>query len=281
MSSNPYDQSGAEAPPKPGYEAWHEEPGRTRLSALAVASLILAILCVTAPIGVILGVAALFVIARSGGRLSGRGLALTGVIIGLAASLLWTAILVGAVIAWRGYQTQFAAPVEAVMKAVDEGSFDAARAKLSGTVTLTDEQMGAFRDSIRGELGAFQRGLHSPGEFFSATSNSGPAFQASQDRAARIKAMAPIILRYEKGSAVVWVKVNERDMTIVNLLVATNSGTLTYLVDPGQITKPVAPVPPVAPIPPVAPRPLPAGQTPPEEAQTPAQPEAPKPETGG
>ena len=57
MSTNPYATGGA---PAPGYEAWEERPGRTRTSALAVASLILSILCLTSPLGVILGVAALF-----------------------------------------------------------------------------------------------------------------------------------------------------------------------------------------------------------------------------
>ncbi len=274
MRTNPYDTISSQQPdssqPQPGYEAWHDSPTRQRLSGLAVASLILAILCVTAPIGVILGVAALFLIARSGGRLTGRGLALTGVVIGLALSLLWTMILVGALLTWRVYQSQFTTPTVAIMQAVESGSFDQVRAKMSGSVTLSDEQLEAFRARVRAELGAFQRGVTSFGDFLSASSAVGPVMQSSQGPAEAMGAIAPVLLHYEQGTAVVWIKANQADMSILNLMVGSKSGTLVYLFEPSAPALPIAPKP-IAPIPPVPP-------ATPLEAEKPADP---KPASGG
>lgn len=55
--------------------------GPVKTSAMAIWSLVLAILGCTAPIGLILGTVALSKIKRSEGRLGGRGLALAGVIV--------------------------------------------------------------------------------------------------------------------------------------------------------------------------------------------------------
>ncbi|MGQ0628420.1 MAG: DUF4190 domain-containing protein, partial [Phycisphaerales bacterium] len=67
-----------------GFEAWNDSPSEApKLSILAILSLVLSILCITAPIGLICGIAALFTISGSGGRKSGRGLAIGGIVLGV------------------------------------------------------------------------------------------------------------------------------------------------------------------------------------------------------
>lgn len=289
MSQNPYDTRSQfderSSPRQPGYEAWQEAPGPTRTSALAVSSLILALACITAPIAVILGVSSLFLIARSRGRLTGKGVALAGVVIGVAACMLWSAVLLGGLALARMYSTKLATPAGQVVKAIEDQSFDGARALMTtrAGARITDEQMQAFRAAVQAELGAFDRMPDSMGDLFSFAGSAAQAMEFSQRTAERMGPVAPCFARFQKGHAVIWVQASQDDMKIENLLLATNARTLIWLSDPASgnlpaATTPPPPAPPAPPPPLLSPPALPTAPVrpetpPPAEPETPAKPE--------
>ncbi|MBL8757922.1 MAG: DUF4190 domain-containing protein [Phycisphaerae bacterium] len=280
MSQNPYDTRSQfdqrPAPKQPGYEAWQEAPGPTRTSALAVSSLILALACVTAPIAVILGVSSLFLIARSRGRLTGKGVALAGVVIGVAACMLWSAVLLGGLALARMYSSKLAVPAGQVVKAIEEQSFDSARALLATrtAANITDEQLAAFGAAVRAEMGAFDRMPDSMGDLFSFAGSATTAMEFSQRTAERMGPVAPVFARFQKGHAVIWVQASQDDMRIENLLVATNARTLVWLIDPAGGTLPGATAPLLSP-PPAAP---PSAPAPAADDAPPPPPDGPEPE---
>lgn len=92
------------APPA-GPAPYHLGPGHppaapvSSTSGLAVSALVLAIvpLCLTQVLGIVLGIVALFRIRSSDGRLKGQGLAVSGIIVGVAWGVLQLGLIVPAV----------------------------------------------------------------------------------------------------------------------------------------------------------------------------------------
>lgn len=142
-----------------------------RTSLLAVGSLIVSILslvvcCVPGPgvLGVVMGVAALPGISRSHGRVGGKGMAITGIVIGLVATLLSLLLWFGGAMGWTQAASRF------------DGAFSAdpaaTRAMMAGAYTnaFTDEDHALFLAEVESEWGAFKgtdRGIASAlGRYF-------------------------------------------------------------------------------------------------------------------
>lgn len=124
-----------------------------RVSGLSIASLVFGLLCCipgSGFIGAILGGAGLVSISKSDGRLSGRGMAFSGLILGLLGTMLWFGIVIGGYIGLKELN-QFVQPVYTIAK----GDFSQARPHLSKSTAakLTDEKAKEFTDALTAELG--------------------------------------------------------------------------------------------------------------------------------
>ena len=226
MSRNPYqhpmDEPGLEPVP--------------RVSALAVSSLVFGLLCcipVSGLIGVILGGASLVGISRAEGRLSGRGLAITGMILGLLGTVFYIAFGVGTYMFMREAQA-FVQPVHAITK----GDVATARQSLSPDTAakLTDERAKAFADEVTAEIGAAQRMPKGLGEWIEGYAQVGEGIQKAQEGAPPKSAAVPLPVHFDKEVALVMVYLDETNTTangrpaIMNVSVHTKSGKTFWLV---------------------------------------------------
>jgi hypothetical protein len=255
MTQNPYAGGG----PQPGYEAWYEQPRDSSLSLMAVLSLIFSILCLTAPLGIIFGVASLFSIGASAGRKHGKGLAISGIVVGLVFCTCMSFVLVGGLTAMQAMQREFVNPVAATLTAVDTGDFKTARTGLAPGVNVTDEQLAAFAAAYQAETGKFKTGPQSGGELLSnyfKVSSAWQPFSQSQQAGGRNDLM-PIVMEFEKGYAIVGLVVRH-DNKLHNMVIFTTGGKAIWLIDPRSGSLPGT-------SPPTVPDPTPSsGETPPE-----------------
>jgi len=85
------------APPPPAQAyvppGMYAPPAPRPTSGLAIASLVLSLLCVTSPLGLILGIAALVRINRSRGQMNGQGLAIAGIVLSCVTLLFIVSII--------------------------------------------------------------------------------------------------------------------------------------------------------------------------------------------
>lgn len=265
----------------PGYEMWDDRPrGEPTLSVMAVLALIFSILCLTAPVGVILGIAALVLIAGSGGRKYGKGLAISAIVVGLLFTTFIGAIAIGGRQMLKLAEQQAFAPVGEMMTAIETQDHAKARVMFTDALSaqVSDAQLDAFRDQYRTEMGAFKNVPAGLGNIIQAYSQSGPAMQQMQARMAqhsRGQTDIPIPGVFENGSGIVVVQLNTSSpgvapgsaKSVQNIALLTNSGKLILLVDPAPAPEAVptvadpklpaplepAPVPAPAAVPPAAP----------------------------
>ena len=155
MTRNPYAQPQAEPPFS------FSETQRT--SALAVTSLVLSILgllscpvMVLGVLGFLSGVVGLYFISTSSGRLAGRGLALTGVIVGLLSIVVGMALWIGGA---QLIRAAFAEPAQSAMQAIEAQDRAGIRALLEPNIdrATTDAQIDAFLASAAAATGSFQK----------------------------------------------------------------------------------------------------------------------------
>ncbi|MFG0275803.1 MAG: DUF4190 domain-containing protein [Phycisphaerales bacterium] len=135
------------------------EPQRT--SAMAVTSLVTSLGCCLPGVGLLaamFGVLALGLIGQSQGRLSGRGPAAVGIILGLIGTVIWGAIGVGGLQAWTFYTKQMAPVAERAMLAAASGDLTALQAELTPDAAgdLDPAHVRFFIDTIESEQGAIQ-----------------------------------------------------------------------------------------------------------------------------
>lgn len=151
MSRNPYASPQAETP------FTFSEPQRT--SALAITSLVLSILgliscpfMVLGTLGFLLGIVGLYFVSTSNGRLAGRGLAISGVIVGLLS------IVVGMAV-WIGMSQMFRAgigsPVSTMVQGIEATDRSAIRSVLTADAdaATTDAEVDAFITQAQGVVG--------------------------------------------------------------------------------------------------------------------------------
>jgi len=246
MSSSPY----AQTPIGPDAMELREP---TRVSALAVSSLVFGLLCcipVSGFIGSVLGGASLVRISRSEGRLSGRGLAITGLVLGLIGTLFYIATLFGASLMMNQFGTY-----GNTVKAFQTGDRVVARAALANTTAakVTDEQMETFRAAITSELGNYQRTPKGLGEWLRDYMTVGTLIQSAMPNG-RNNDIIPIPVHFEKGLALAMIHIDQGSQTpgmplAQNIQIITKSGKDIWLIPEGSAAKPSSPSP-AAPQPP-------------------------------
>lgn len=181
-------------------EDGHAQGLRTRTSLLAIFSLIFSLICCVPGLGVLavlLGVFGLVAIGRSKGRLEGTGLAVSGIVVGVLVSALWIIALLG-VRAMLGVYT--GAPSR-IMMAIEsaQADFGEARSGMSTSVSVSDEQFGAFRAAYREQLGAFRGTPQSIAELVQDWTQVGPLMQSYRGQ----NDAMPVPGRFEKGMGVI------------------------------------------------------------------------------
>ncbi len=204
-----------------------------QVSTLAILSLVLALTCLLAPIGLILGGVALISIARSEGRLRGTGLAVSGIIVGLICSML----LIGCVVGMNYATNMGIVPADQAMQAIEAGDWNAARAEMSGLAsTATDDQLTQFRDGYQADYGGYQS---MPRGILKVLSGSrDPRLQSmSQVMQAYPDVYSlPVVSTFDNGTApiIVVMDTTAGQPMPENLAIVRQDGSLLWLVDPAS-----------------------------------------------
>ena len=196
-------------------------PLEERVSVLAILSLVMGLICFIPGLGVlgaICGIAALLFIGSSGGRLSGRGLAIAGIILGLLFTMVWVGLAVGTMSIMNTMGTQMVMPAETLVRHIDNREYDQVRASLTGDAAtkLTDADIEAFRTAYTDTLGGFVSGPSGFINYIQQFSTMGQEMQQFQGRANTI----PIPMTFAKGQAVLGLVID------TNATPANNNNTL-------------------------------------------------------
>ncbi len=175
-----------------------------RTSVMAVLSLVFALICCPPGpsfLGVIFGVAALVVIGRSNDRLVGRGLAISGIIIGLIVCAIWLGLFIGIGGALRTYQSQFAGPLVAKFQSLETGNYTEFRTMLTpeANARITDADIDAFRAGYTPELGKLVESPAAGWDFMKLAMEAREAWAPAQGR----NDLIPLVGRFEKGPGIV------------------------------------------------------------------------------
>jgi hypothetical protein len=213
-----------------------------RTSVMAILSLVFALICFIpgfALLGVIFGVASLVAIARSGDRLTGRGLAIAGLILSFIVLAVQAGITIGASRFWGFFQANFVIPYDQTMNAIETGDNAGARKLLSAEASkrISDADIDAFRTEYQGELGHFTGVPNTPMSFFQGYGALGQQMQQFQGRNDAFpmpgkfdKGMSLIVFQFDpQGPAA---SSNKQMPPIVNIMVVGPTGTKWTLYDP-------------------------------------------------
>lgn len=242
--------------PEP-FEALEE----SRTSVLAILSLIAGLVCFipgVGALGVILGVAALLLIGGSGGRLSGRGLAITGIVLGLLFSMLWIGAAIGVRQAFAEVNKAII-PMREAMVAFDAGDSTKIEKALAdgNAVSAPAPKLAAFRDAYQREFGKFQSIPDGLLEMIQGSMKFAPVMQKYQ-QPGQMGGFIPIPSQFEKGEALILLAIpqnvqNPQGLPIADVVIESMDGkrvALSDFNDDGTLKAPAAaPADPAAPAP--------------------------------
>jgi len=205
-----------------------------RVSALAVSSLVFGLLCCipgSGLIGTILGGAGLARISKADGKLTGRGMAFTGLLLGLLGTVLWLGIGIGGMWVLKQAQ-QMVQPVYFITS----GDFDKARQHLAPATAaaLSDEKLKEFTEAVAAEVGKVDRMPKGVMGFVNGWGELGDVIQKAQQSGGRDG--IPIPVHFEKDTALVMIYLQEGTTKgfppIKNAAVHTKSGKIFWLIPP-------------------------------------------------
>lgn len=227
-----------------------------RVSILAVIGLVFGLLCFIPGTGVlaaILGVAALIGITGSRGRLSGRGLAIAAIVLGLIFSMIWGGVAIGGMKAWGGFKTAVLTPAGTLMQDIEAKNWAGARTRFSPEVgaAITDAEFEAFRAAYQAKVGQFQKMPDTLPELFSSYQSLGPSMQRFQPQPGAADPMVPLPGVFANGPALIVqymdAKGSKGNGTPLwsNVLIFSTDGTEIRLVP--SVTPPAAPSAPATP----------------------------------
>lgn len=240
MSQSPYSADVAEQ----AYIDDFGDPIRTSLAA--VFSLVFSLICCIpgfGVIGIILGVVALVLISGAGGKLGGKGLAIAGIIVGIAVSAIWAAISFGGLEAYTYYKNSMAPQVESFITTAKSGDYDASRGVLSSGAggDLSDERIAEFfaaAETQYGRIDNIQPGLGDLIESFGRvrSQSTGGSFDPNDPTA------VPFPLYFDSGPAPLWITFDEDTLGTPNpeisdaLLVLSDGRSCITLREDGPAT---------------------------------------------
>lgn len=238
MTQNPYaQQAGFETP----------MPVAPRTSVAAILALVCSLVCFIpglSVLAIILGIAALVMISSSEGRVGGKGLAISGILIGLLVSVVW----IGGLLLFRGamgaFNTHLITPVSNVFQAIEKKDYSTARTLMntpSGMPGPTDAEFDAFITAYHAEVGTFQNMPGGMFDYFRSFQRVQGFFQPTPGAPEM-----PIPTEFSQGTAVVLVEFpqgtnpgsspNPSGLPIVNLGILSSSGNKIWLIPKGTTT---------------------------------------------
>lgn len=296
MSQNPYNNLGGSGNQYGGGGDFID-PTPSRTSVLAITALVISIVgciaCVLPGPGAfaaIFGGLAIFFIARSGGRLTGTGIAVTAIVLGLFQTVAIIALLIGANQVSSQVGKEFFVPMGQTMSAVEKGDMQGARAMLTpkAAAAVTDEMLRDFVTHYHATAGAYQKMPENVWETVTMAMEMGKASKQQRGNGSynqRPGEMTfPLPAKFAQGSALVMISMDPTLMgqnkpgsnsqqTLLNLGVVTLDGQEVWLLDPDEArkltSKPFGYTPPPSPGKPSMPT---SGieQAPPDPAEKPA-----------
>lgn len=258
-----------------------------KVSVMAIVALVVALLgllvCIIpglAGLGALLGVASLVIISQSDGRVSGRGLAIASIVIGLMVTVFQISIAIGVRQAMAQANTAFFGPMSGIVTEAEKKDL----AKIQSLFTkpaadrITQAHVDAFADGVYAELGAFKGVPGGIVPLIRGYTQLGPTMQQIQQGSGDV---IPVPVEFEKGLALLAVQVDQTgrnrpgpamQVPIINAKIITTSGKgfLLYPGDTGaDASKASTPFPPRPPVP-DAPADTPAEAPTDGETETPA-----------
>lgn len=244
------------------------EPAERRTSVLAVVSLVVGVLgcvtfCIPGPgaIALVLGGVAVLMIGRSGGRLTGMGVAVTAIVLGLLSSLASIVVWAGGATVVGEMNRMAATPTAEFLRAADAGDLPKARSYLlrEADTAVTDAALAEFAGAVRRDAGRPVGPPTGPLDMLVGGRAVSALFQPLG--AATDSRVMPLPLRFEKGWALVGVvPVGQMGESggikghIANVVVVTPDGKALSLLDAATAERIVGP-PPRPPAPGVPPPP--------------------------
>lgn len=243
MTDNPYAQLASEG----------LEPAPERTSVMAILSLVIGIVSIiplfciflgSGAMAVIFGGAALLFIHRARGRLSGTGLAATGIVLGLLVTVAQIVVIIMATRVMQMMRQVAAEPIRASMTALEAGDMVGARKLFPPTVDaqITDDMLKTFSTAYQAQSGTF---IGFPDSILSVVQTYmeiAPALQVIQGRNDCI----PLPGRFSKTNSAIIVVFDQSSMQqgstgtvpVRNIGIVTPQAQAVWLIDPAQ-TPPV------------------------------------------
>jgi len=240
-----------------------------RTSISAIASLVLSLICCIPGFGILATLIGAFAIVRigsSGGRKSGRFLALAGITLGLLVTAVQVGLFIGAVQLVKNYTINVVTPMSTAFTQLTQGDRSALSAKVDPAVLPTGDkaQMDRFWAEATAKLGAF-KGLPDKGFMFQSSNPSGTTQIMPGLRP------FPLPLQFAKGDALMFLLVDDKKWmdilfgkisltgSVQNMVIETEDGTTIYLIPPTGtptlLTPPTTPpAPPTGGTPPTPPK---------------------------
>lgn len=203
----------------------YHEPERTSIAAIL--GLVLGCIgcCggITAIPGIFLSIFGIVGISRSKGRIGGMGFAIAGLLISLLTLALWGGIAGASVMGIKWLEDEAVAPTVVVMKDIEAGNYDAARAGLGlPAAAVSDEILAEFADGYRDTLGAVVSGTDGAMELLEGYGIVEQQLQRYNGRPGHV----PFPVKFDNGFGLVVIEINPN---------ASNNGSMApvrmYVVD--------------------------------------------------
>lgn len=215
-----------------------------RVSGLAVTALVFGLLCCipgSGILGVIFGAAALIRISGAGSRLTGKAMAIVGLVLGLLSSVVWIAVPMGIMVTMSGMHVYGDA-----VGGMTTGNVAQARAMIEPTTSakLSDDRLREFGSQIVAEHGAYQgmpKGLMGWIQAYGALAND---IEKATAQAGSPNRVLPLPLRFDKGYALAVFELDPRSpgpqgaSQASEIGIVMKDGRVMWLVAPAATSKP-------------------------------------------
>lgn len=216
-----------------------QAPQNQRVSLLAISSLVLSFICCIpglSAVGAGLGVAGLLVIGRAAGRLTGMGLAVAGIVIGLLISVLQLGLVIGLAMGAQSFQ-----PYGTTLAAINAGDIQESRRMFSVELdrAVTEEHLGQFKDEFQAQWGEFQQiplGLADLASGYLSLGSPSADIQTALGKYPD-DPIIPLPAEFDQGMVLVLVildpsQIRSNMPSIRNLGVVDKKGQIIWLIDP-------------------------------------------------
>jgi len=228
------------------------EPLPTRTSVLAILALIIAIVSIvplfcaipgSGALAVIFGGGALLLINRERGRLSGTGLAATGIVLGMIVTVVQVVAVM--MVTW-GLQkgNAFIAPVDTSMRALESGDLVGARTMLSeaSSARVTDEMLADFAKQYQSAAGTYKG---TPTSLLQWVNSWIEGVEAMKNKRQWDNTI-PLPARFSRGAAMLAITMDPKEfekdrgakgvvLPVLNIGVITIDGKEAWLIDPATL----------------------------------------------